>query len=275
VWDLTHDGAAVIPGAPVDSGSAAARVPVAPGAYAVRLSAGNQKLTQPVTVSADPRWLARAAGKPPLIPAAGDYEREPLNPVSSKDAEFDELKRLLAKAEPLKFAAADPAAGLLAQQALALKVRDDISNLSDAVARLRAVKKQADLRKELLKDRDDAKPLLKDTEALVKKLDALEEKLHNPKAKISYDIFAAKGGAMLYSQFAWLLTNLTEADGAPTKAQKELADELEKELAKLLGQLDSLAKGDLAKLNAAAKTLGVPELYLPPAKKAEEPKAKK
>ena len=37
VWDLTHDGATVIPGAPVDSGAAAARVPVAPGTYTVRL----------------------------------------------------------------------------------------------------------------------------------------------------------------------------------------------------------------------------------------------
>ena len=31
VWDLTHDGATVIPGAAVDSGSAGPRVPVAPG----------------------------------------------------------------------------------------------------------------------------------------------------------------------------------------------------------------------------------------------------
>ena len=37
VWDLTHDGATVIPGAAVDSGSAAARVPVAPGTYTVKL----------------------------------------------------------------------------------------------------------------------------------------------------------------------------------------------------------------------------------------------
>jgi hypothetical protein len=76
---------------------------------------------------------------------------------------------------------------------------------------------------------------------------------------------------MLYSQFAWLLANLTDGDGAPTKAQTELADELEKELAELVGQFDGIVKGDLAKSNAAAKKLGVPELYVPPAK---EPGAK-
>ncbi len=230
-------------------------MPVAPGEYTVRLTAGAQKLTQAVRVSGDPRWLA-TAGKP-AIPVASEYDWKPLPP---KDADFEELKRLLAKVAPAGDA-------LAAQQALALRVRDDITRLSDAVLRLRAVKKQIDLRKDLLKDRDDAKPLLKDTEALAKKLDALEEKLHNPKAKIGYDIFAAKGGAMLYSQFAWLLANLTDGDGAPTKAQQELADELGKELGALLNQFDGIMTGDVPKLNDAAKKLGVPELYVPPAKK--------
>jgi photosystem II stability/assembly factor-like uncharacterized protein len=234
VWDLTHDGATVIPGAPVDSGSASARVPVAPGTYTVRLTVGNQKLTQKVVVSADPRLAPRTLLKPVIDTAA-----------------------------------------LADQESLAIRVRDDISKLSDAVLRIRAIKKQIDLRKELLKDQDDAKPLLKQTEALAKKLDALEGKLHNPKAKISYDIFAAKGGAMLYSQFAWLLTNLTDTDGPPTKAQKELTEELEKQLTDLLAQFDGIVRDDMRKLNAEAKKLGVPELYVPPAKKVEAPPAKK
>ena len=119
----------------------------------------------------------------------------------------------------------------------------------------------------MLKENDAAKDLLKQSEALAKKLDAIEEKLHNPKAKISYDIFAAKGGAMLYSQLAWLLSNLTDADGAPTKPQQELAADLGKQLAGLVGDFDKLVKGDLAKLNDAAKKRGVPELYVPPVKK--------
>jgi ABC-type phosphate transport system auxiliary subunit len=157
-------------------------------------------------------------------------------------------------------------------ESLALRVRDDISRLSDTVLRLRAVKKQLDLRKELLKDTAAAKGLLKESEALGKALDAVEERLHNPKAKISYDIFAARGGAMLYSQLAWLLGNLTDADGAPTKAQRELADELRKELDGLVAKFEDVAKDDVGKLNAAAKTLGVPELYVPPAKKKDEAK---
>ena len=133
------------------------------------------------------------------------------------------------------------------QEKLGLRLRDDISKLADAVGRIRSVKKQI--------------------EALEKKLDALEEKLHNARAKISYDIFAARGGAMLYSQFIWLLTSVTDGVGPPTKAQLELADDLEQQLAVYQSAFDALAKGDVAKLNESAKTLGVPELYVPPAKK--------
>ena len=163
-------------------------------------------------------------------------------------------------------------ANLADQEKLALRVRDDITRLSDSVTRLRAIKKQIALRKDLLKDRDDAKDLVKQSEALDKKLNGVEEKLHNPKAKIAYDIFAYRGGAMLYSQFAWLLSNLIEADGAPTKAQVELADDLEKQLSTLVSEFEGVVKGDIGKLNAAAKKLGVPELYVPPAKKQEEAK---
>ena len=268
VWDLTHDGATVIPGAHADTGSPGSRIPVAPGDYTVRLTAGMQKLTQTVWVKADPRW-----------------EKETRRVIAASlptDVNVKELlatKNVPAKYHPFVF---DYYAQLKvnekfhdesdSQQALALRVRDDITKLSETVLLLHAVKKQIDLRKELLKGRDDAKTLLKDTETLAKTLDGLEEKLHNPKAKIGYDIFATKGGAMLYSQLTWLLANLTEGDGAPTKPQQELADELDKELTGLLGQFDGIVNSDVVKLNAAAKKLGVPELYVAPAKKRDAKK---
>ncbi len=268
VWDLTHDGATAIPGAHADMGSPGARIPVAPSDYTVRLTAGTQKLTQTVWVKADPRWeketrKALAAN----LPTEANV-KEMLS-VKSVPAKYHPLVLEYYAQLKVNEKLHDESA---AQQTLALRVRDDITKLSETVLRVRAVKKQIDLRKELLKDRDDAKTLLKDTDALAKKLDGLEEKLHNPKAKIGYDIFAAKGGAMLYSQLTWLLANLTEGDGAPTKPQQELADELEKELTGLLGQFDGIVTGDVVKLNDTAKKLGVPELYIPQAKK---PDAKK
>jgi hypothetical protein len=73
VWDLTHDGAATIPKAAVDSGSPGARVPVAPGVYTVRLIGEKQTLTEQVRVTADPRLglPARRAGWCRSCSAAG------------------------------------------------------------------------------------------------------------------------------------------------------------------------------------------------------------
>ena len=221
VWDMTHDGATIIPGAKVDSGAAGRRIPVSPGTYTVKLTAAGKTLTQPVEVRPDPRYAATK-------PAPTGY------------AEVEKLS---------------------------LKVRDDITALSGTVSRLRAVKRQLALRKDLLKDRADAKDLLKASADLGKTLDEVEGKLHNPKAKVTYDIFAARGGAMLYSQFAWLLNNLTEADGPPTKAQVELADELGKELGVLTTRFEAVVAADIGKLNEAARKLAVPELYVPPVPK--------
>jgi photosystem II stability/assembly factor-like uncharacterized protein len=278
VWDLTHDGATIITGAQVDSGAAGQRIPVAPGTYTIKLTASGQTLTQPVTVKADPRWLGEEKKlSSMLIPEATDPPRitstKHWQELTAEEAA--EFKRVLSRVTGLEFKLATATPELADQEKLALRVRDDISQLSDTVNRLRAIKKQLDLRKDLLKDDDAKKDLLKQSEALGKKLDSIEEKLHNPKAKIGYDIFAAKGGAMLYSQFAWLLTNLTDSDGEPTKAQRELADDLEKQLAALTKQFDGVVKGDVAKLNDVAKGAGVPELYVPPAKKKEEPKPAK
>ena len=218
VWDLTHDGAEIIPGAQVDSGVPSMGIPVAVGKYTVKLTVGTQVQEQIVEVNPDPR-------------------------ITASD--------------------------LLSQETLALKARDNITKLSQTVAKIRSLQKQLSLRKDLLKDNDDAKPLLKDSLAFAKKLTALEEKLHNPKAKIVYDVFAAKGGAMLYSQLTWLLSNVCEGDGTPTKAMNEFSVELDKSLNDYVADFEKLQAEDFVKLNEAAKTLGVPGLYIPTVKKKE------
>ena len=281
VWDLTHDGATVITGAAVDSGGAGARIPVAPGVYTVRLKIGPLTLDQKLEVKPDPRvmipkgsaavrvYIAGPSGGMPVVEMVSDEGKKTENSSLGFRLPTPDWYRLV----PGGYGTIVKPSELADQEQLSLRVRDDISKLSDTVARLRAVKKQIALREELLKDRDDAKDLLKESEALDKSLNEVEEKLHNPKAKISYDIFAAKGGAMLYSQFAWLLSNLVDADGAPTKAQMELADDLQKQLAELVSRFEGVAKDKIAHLNEAAKKLSVPELYVPPpAKKKDEAK---
>jgi photosystem II stability/assembly factor-like uncharacterized protein len=162
----------------------------------------------------------------------------------------------------------DPNYSAAEQEAFALAIRDRIQTLTDTVLAIRALQKQIALRKDLFKDQAEMKELLKFEAEYGKKLAALEEKLHNPKAKIVYDIFAARGGAMLYSQLTWLLGNATDGEGAPTKPQKELSEELAKQLSALLAEYGTLTTVGLAKHAEAAKAAGVPELYLPVKKPA-------
>ncbi len=86
-----------------------------------------------------------------------------------------------------------PQADLGEQVRLALAVRDDFNKLSGAVEQLRAIRKQLQDRNAVLKDLEKAKPLAKASSGFIAKLDALEGKMHNPKAQVTYDILAMKG----------------------------------------------------------------------------------
>jgi photosystem II stability/assembly factor-like uncharacterized protein len=151
-----------------------------------------------------------------------------------------------------------------------LAVRDDISKLTGIVDRLRTIKKQLTARNELLKDVARAKELNEDSKKLIAKLDALEEKLHNPKAEVTYDILAMKGGAKLYSQLSTLLDWMTDNDGPTTQGMKEVLAEHRKELEKFSAEWRELAAKEIAALNRQAQVLELPTVYVPP-----EPEAAK
>lgn len=150
------------------------------------------------------------------------------------------------------------------------RVRGDFGKLVGTVNQIRAVRKQLVDRNELIAVVAKAEPLAKASKELIAKLDELEEKLHNPKAKVTYDIFAAKGGAKLYSQFAFLFEVVKDADGVPTQGMQEVYRGLAAELEKLTGEWQSLVGGDLAKLNEQAKSLDLPTVFVPPAKAEKE-----
>lgn len=157
-------------------------------------------------------------------------------------------------------------AELREQYEMSLKVRDDITKLSGAVQQLRAVRKQLTDRNALLAGEKKWDALRKSSKELIDKLNALEEKLHNPKAKVVYDIFGPKGGAMLYSQLVFVLSNLGEGDGPPTQGIREVYGEYHGQLTKLIGEFESLLGTDLSKLNDEAKKQELPIVIVPPIK---------
>jgi photosystem II stability/assembly factor-like uncharacterized protein len=154
------------------------------------------------------------------------------------------------------------------QLALLLRIRDDISLLARTAEQLRSVRRQVQARDKLLAGDDRAKEVVTASKPFLKKLETLEEKLHNPKAEVAYDILAQKGGAQVYSQLAWLFELLKDADGAPNQGIREVYAEQSERLKGYLANWHRLVKEDLAKLNALAKKHDAPTVVVPMIKPA-------
>ncbi len=173
--------------------------------------------------------------------------------------------RLEVRLDPRQRTTPDPvsAADLEQQLRLTLQVRDDITRLTKLVVALRSVRKQITERNELLKDNPKAENLRKLGVELVLRLDALEAKLHNPRAEVVYDILAQKGGAQLYSQLGLIYAYLSEGDGHPTQGMRETHAEHAKRLQQGETELRALFAGELAKLNELAKQLEFANVIAP------------
>ena len=149
------------------------------------------------------------------------------------------------------------------QLRFALEVRDAITDLTRTAEQLRSVRRQVTARNELLKKEPRAADLVKASEAFLKKLDAVEERLHNPKAEIAYDVLAMQGGAMLYSRLSPLFEFVKGGDGPPTQGMKNVYAAARKDFDALDAQWKALIAGDLAKLEEMAEALDMPEIYVP------------
>jgi photosystem II stability/assembly factor-like uncharacterized protein len=260
-WSLKLDGAKKIPGAVVDSGDPEEGPVALPGEYTVKFTVDGKTTTTKLMVRPDPRLTES------LVVSAGQF----VPMADSKEAE--EIRKLLAKLPALQFRIGNESillpAMLETQHDFTVQLRDDITSLTKTVTQLRDVRKQLNERAETLKDEKSAKPLLDAGKKLGEKLDALEAKLHNPKAKTVYDILGQKGGAKLYSQLTALYAFTLEGDGPPTQGMKELQIELQKELKGLVEEWTKLVVGDVSKYNEQAKKLDAPGLWLPKEKKSD------
>jgi hypothetical protein len=154
---------------------------------------------------------------------------------------------------------------LEAQLAMALALRDDLTRLAASVHQLRAVREQVGTRVALVRGQPGKEPLVLSADALVAKCDALEARLHNPKAEVAYDILAMPGGAQLYSRLGPLYSWASEGDGRPTQGMREVYAELRRELDGLVAEWKAILETDLPALNQRARELA-PDFVTPPAR---------
>jgi hypothetical protein len=110
---------------------------------------------------------------------------------------------------------------------------------------------------EVRKSESGVADLLKASDEVVKKADALENKLHNPTAEGVYDILAMRGGTRLYSRLAPLQMWAVEAQGPPTAGMTQVLEAQEKELAELERETRSFIEEEVGTLNDVATRLGL------------------
>ena len=154
-------------------------------------------------------------------------------------------------------------ADLEAQLRLSLAVRDDLSRLSGMVEQIRSVRGQLQARQALLKGIANAAGLVKQEKDLLEKLDALEGRLHNPQARVTYDILAQKGGAKLYSQLGLLFEATKDSDGSPTQGVLDMYALEKKELQGYEAEFKDLVDRELARINEAARKLDLGGVMVP------------
>jgi hypothetical protein len=153
-------------------------------------------------------------------------------------------------------------ADLEGQVAFALSVRDDITRLTRLERQLCSVREQLAARNDLLKGNAKAEQIIKDSVALIGKLDALEAQMQNPKAEVVYDILAMRGGAKLYSRLSALFSAVKEPDGLPTQGVREVYAAQKQELDRYESELKRLLSTDLATLNETARKLDFPYILV-------------
>jgi hypothetical protein len=142
-------------------------------------------------------------------------------------------------------------------------VHDDVNRLTAMVENLRTVREQVVARKALLAKGGPQDRIGTAADALVARIDALDGRMHNPKAEIVYDILAMKDGAHLYSRLSQFLDYAGSGDGPPTQGMREVHAAMRKELDDCAAEYDRIVGQDLAALNRLAGELGLTYVTAP------------
>jgi len=158
-------------------------------------------------------------------------------------------------------------ADLEKQSELAMRIRDRVDAGHTAVNQIRSVRTQLDALKKRLANDTSAKPILDAADALKKKLDAVEEKIIQPKSKSGED--PLNYPIQVVDQLMALQGTVESADAAPTAQCYVVFDELNGRLEPQLSAWRDLQSKDLAAFNDLVKKNNVPPVA-PAAQKSDE-----
>lgn len=158
-------------------------------------------------------------------------------------------------------------ADLEKQQELAMRISGRVGAGNEAVNQLRSVRSQLDALKKRLSADPSAKPILDSVDALNKKMNAVEEKIIQPKSTAGED--PLNFPIQVTDQLVALQGTVESADTAPTAASFVVFDELNARLETQLTAWHEIQSKDLAALNTAIQKANIPAIA-PAAEKPEK-----
>ena len=141
------------------------------------------------------------------------------------------------------------------------EIQSQVTRITDLVAQIRAVRGQVQAKADALKDDARAADWVKEARRVLDRCDAIEAKLHNPKAQVDYDILAK--GAQLYSRLGQLLAYEEDSSGAPTQGAVQVFAQQRKDLDAVDADWRSFLTGDLTTLGQSGRDLGVAGIAVP------------
>ena len=142
------------------------------------------------------------------------------------------------------------------QLALALQIRDKLSQTNQAVIDIREAKKQLGDYISLWKDNPSAKKIVDDAQDLTKKLTAVEEELYQVKNQAAED--PLNYPIKLNNRIAALLGVVEGTDAGPTKQSESVNEELTTEVNVQLRAAQKLLTDDIAAFNKLVKDANIP-----------------
>jgi photosystem II stability/assembly factor-like uncharacterized protein len=155
---------------------------------------------------------------------------------------------------------ATSAADYQKQFELMLKIRDRLSEIHDAILRIRGVRDQVAAAVEHAKGTPAETPVNDAGETFKKKLTGIEEALYQTKNKADED--PLNYPIRLNNKLAWLSNVVGSADGAPTDASYAVFDDLSTKIAEQLAALKNVLAADGEAFNHLIRDKDVPAVAL-------------
>ncbi|WP_299365096.1 exo-alpha-sialidase [Winogradskyella sp.] len=146
------------------------------------------------------------------------------------------------------------------QQDMLVAIENTIRDMHESVNQMRSAKTQLNSYAKLLKDNEDAKPLVEKGEDLVKRINDWEENLIQAKQKTFQDVINFNN--KLNAQLIQLLFYVNQADPKVTEGAKERFKDLMKDWQVYKNERDAIINTEMNAYNNLYKSLNLPALIL-------------